>query len=78
LAQQKSAIWKRKEGKMTVLDKMNRLGMTQVEMIRELRKRGYEIQPPMMSSILTGVYTYPKAKKILETCEEIVNEREKP
>lgn len=62
---------------MTVLDKMNRLGMTQVEMIRELRKRGYEIQPPMMSSILTGVYTYPKAKKILETCEEIVNEREK-
>ena len=36
------------------------------------------IQPPMMSSILTGVYTYPKAKKILETCEEIVNEREKP
>nr|DAF33812.1 MAG TPA: helix-turn-helix domain protein [Caudoviricetes sp.] len=63
---------------MTVLDKMNRLGMTQVEMIRELRKRGYEIQPPMMSSILTGVYTYPKAKKILETCEEIVNEREKP
>lgn len=63
---------------MTVLDKMNRLGMTQVEMIRELRKRGYEIQPPMMSSILTGVYTYPKAKKILETCEEIINEREKP
>lgn len=63
---------------MTVLDKMNRLGMTQVEMIRELRKRGYEIQPPMMSSILTGVYTYPKAKKILEMCEEIVNEREKP
>lgn len=63
---------------MTVLDKMNRLGMTQVEMIRELRKRGYEIQPPMMSSILTGVYTYPKAKKILETCEEIVNELEKP
>ena len=62
---------------MTVLDKMNRLGMTQVEIIRELRKRGYEIQPPMMSSILTGVYTYPKAKKILETCEEIVNEREK-
>jgi hypothetical protein len=68
----------KKGGKMTVLDKMNRLGMTQVEMIRELRKRGYEIQPPMMSSILTGVYTYPKAKKILETCEEIVNEREKP
>lgn len=62
---------------MTVLDKMNRLGMTQVAMIRELRKRGYEIQPPMMSSILTGVYTYPKAKKILEACEEILNEREK-
>lgn len=62
---------------MEVLDRMANLGMTQVDMIQELRKRGYEIQPPMMSNILRGVYTYHKAKKILEACEDIINEREK-
>lgn len=51
-------------------------GVTQVEMILELQKRGYTVQPPMMSSILRGVYTYPKAKKILEECENILKERE--
>ncbi|WP_314157422.1 hypothetical protein [Stomatobaculum longum] len=62
---------------METLERMTKLGMSQVDMILELRKRGYEVQPPMMSSILRGVYTYPKAKKILEACEEILNEREK-
>lgn len=62
---------------METLERMTNLGITQVDMILELRKRGYEVQPPMMSSILRGVYTYPKAKKILEACEEILNEREK-
>nr|DAJ22251.1 MAG TPA: hypothetical protein [Siphoviridae sp. ctYuc6] len=62
---------------METLERMTNLGITQVGMILELRKRGYEVQPPMMSSILRGVYTYPKAKKILEACEEILNEREK-
>ena len=62
---------------METLDRMANLGMTQVEMIQELRKRGYEVQPPMMSNILRGVYTYRKAKKSLEVGEEIINEREK-
>lgn len=62
---------------METLERMTNLGVTQVDMILELRKRGYEVQPPMMSTILRGVYTYPKAKKILEACEEILNEREK-
>ena len=62
---------------METLERMTKLGISQVEMIRELRKRGYEVQPPMMSTILRGVYTYPKAKKILEACEEIISEREK-
>ena len=62
---------------METLERMTNLGITQVDMILELRKRGYEVQPPMMSNILRGVYTYPKAKKILEACEEILNEREK-
>ena len=62
---------------METLERMTNLGITQVDMIQELRKRGYEVQPPMMSTILRGIYTYPKAKKILEACEEIINEREK-
>nr|DAQ98290.1 MAG TPA: hypothetical protein [Caudoviricetes sp.] len=52
------------------------VGMTQVDMILELQKRGYVVQPPMMSSILRGVYTYPKAKLILAECEKILKERE--
>ena len=51
------------------------MGITQVDMILELQKRGLVVQPPMLSSILRGVYTYPKAKKILAECEKILDER---
>ena len=51
-------------------------GVTQVEMILEHQKRGYDVQPPMLSSILRGVYTYPKAKKILEECDNLLKEKE--
>lgn len=61
---------------MNIKKRIANLGMTQVDMILELQKRGYAIQPPMLSSILRGVYTYPKAKKILAVCEEIIKERE--
>lgn len=54
---------------MNVKSRMAEIGMTQVEMILELNKRGFSVQPPMMSSILRGVYTYPKAKQILAECE---------
>lgn len=60
-----------------IKSRMSALGITQVELILELQKRGYEVQPPMMSSILRGVYTYPKAKKILEECDTILKEKEK-
>lgn len=59
-----------------IRDRMDALGITQVEIILELQKRGFEVQPPMMSSILRGVYTYPKAKKILEECNNILTEIE--
>lgn len=62
---------------MTVKERMERLGISQVDMIFELRKHGADIQPPQMSSILSGLYTYPKAKRILALCEEILEEREK-
>lgn len=61
---------------MDIKERMANVGMTQVDMILELQKRGYAVQPPMLSSILRGVYTYPKAKKILAVCEEILKERE--
>lgn len=61
---------------MTILERMEQLGMKQVDMILELRKRGVTVQPPEMSSILRGVYTYPKAKRVLDECELILNEHE--
>ena len=61
---------------MNVKSRMAEIGMTQVKMILELKKRGFDVQPPMMSSILRGVYTYPKAKLILAECEKILAERE--
>lgn len=61
---------------MDIKSRMADVGMLQVDLIFELRKRGYEVQPPMLSSILRGVYTYPKAKMILEECEKILSERE--
>lgn len=62
--------------KERIKERMANVGMTQVDMILELQKRGYVVQPPMMSSILRGVYTYPKVKRILVVCEEILKERE--
>ncbi|MBS6063996.1 MAG: hypothetical protein KH972_08995 [Peptostreptococcaceae bacterium] len=62
---------------MTVKERMAKAKISQVEMMLELRKRGYEVQPPMMSSILRGVYTYPKAKEILSECENVLDDREK-
>lgn len=61
---------------MSVKERMAEQGISQVEMMLELQKRGYTVQPPMMSSILRGVYTYPKAKQILVVCDEILKERE--
>ena len=51
-------------------------GVTQVEMIFELQKRGTVVQPPELSQILSGVYTYPKAKRVLDECDRILQEHE--
>lgn len=59
-----------------IKSRMAEIGMTQVDMILELQKRGITVQPPMMSSILRGVYTYPKAKQILAECENILKRKE--
>lgn len=62
---------------MNIKSRMAKIGITQVDLILELQKRGYNVQPPMMSSILRGVYTYPKAQRILIECEKILEERER-
>lgn len=56
--------------------RMKNLGIKQVDMILELRKRGITVQPPEMSSILRGIYTYPKANIVLDECDKILTERE--
>ena len=41
--------------------RMKKLGIKQVDMIFELKKRGITVQPPEMSSIIRGVYTYDRS-----------------
>ena len=50
--------------------------MEALGIILELRKRGITVQPPEMSSIIRGVYTYPKAKRVLDECDRILTELE--
>lgn len=59
-----------------IKDRLKKLGKTQVWLIFELRKRGIDIQPPLMSSIINGVYTYPQANRILVVCDEILKKVE--
>lgn len=59
-----------------IQERMTKLGIKQVDLIFELRKRGISVQPPELSSIIREVYTYPKSKAILEECEKILDEYE--
>ena len=68
-----------KEGSVvSIRERMQALDITQVDMILELQKRGVTVQPPEMSSIIRGVYTYPKAKRVLDECDKILTELEHP
>ena len=60
-----------------IQERMKKLGIKQVDMILELRERGITVQPPEMSSIIRGVYTYPKAKVVLDECDKILTGRER-
>lgn len=59
-----------------IKDRLKALGKTQVWLILELRKRGVEVQPPLMSSIINGVYTYPQAQRVLKVCDEVLRDVE--
>lgn len=60
-----------------IQERMKKLGIKQVDMILELRKRGIAVQPPEMSNIIRGIYTYPKSKRVLDECDKILTERER-
>ena len=59
------------------LDRMKRLGLKQVDLLRKLRERGIAIQPPELSAMLNGVNTYPKSQKVLNETDLILTELEK-
>lgn len=59
-----------------ITERMKSLGITQVEMMLELQKRGISVQPPEMSSVLRGVFTSPKARRVLSECDKILSECE--
>ena len=59
-----------------IKERMEKLGIKQVDLILELRKRGIAVQPPEMSSIIRGVCTYPKSKRVLDEVDKILTERE--
>ena len=61
---------------MEVKSRLKELGLTQRWLIFELRKRGVDAQPPLLSSVLSGAYTYPQAERILKVCDEILTEVE--
>lgn len=59
-----------------IQERMEKLGIKQVDLILELRKQGVIVQPPEMSVIVREINTCPKAKKILKLCDEILSEYE--
>ena len=54
--------------------RMENLGVKQIDLILELKKRGITVQPPEISYIIRGIYTTPKAKKVLDECDKILDE----
>ena len=60
----------------TIKDRLKRIGKSQIWLVFELRERGFSVQPPLLSSVISGAYTYPLALKILKACDEILTEVE--
>lgn len=59
-----------------IKERLAQLGESQVWLLRKLRERGVDIQPPQLSNIINGNYTYPKAQKVLAICDEVLTEVE--
>ena len=62
---------------MDILNRMEKNGITQVDMIKTLRQRSSIIvQPAEMSNIVNGVLTTPKATRVVRAIMEILDEVE--
>lgn len=59
-----------------IKERLAYLGKSQVWLLRKLREHGVITQPPQLSNIINGNYTYPKARLICEMCDEIIKEAE--
>lgn len=55
-----------------IKERLSALGKSQVWLLKELRDRGFNVQPPQLSNIINGIYTYPKAQCVLEECNNIL------
>ena len=59
-----------------IKERLATLGKSQVWLLKMLRAKGIITQPPHLSNIINGNYTYPRAKYIGEKCNEILKEVE--
>lgn len=59
-----------------IKERLANLGKSQVWLLKELRKQGVVTQPPQLSNIINGIYTYPRAKLVGEMCDKIIREEE--
>ena len=65
-------FWKGGVDVDSVKQRLAILGKSQVWLLKELRDRGYNVQPPQLSNIINGNYTYTKANCVLEECDNIL------
>ena len=61
---------------LRIKDRLKALNKTQIWLVFKLREKGFNVQPPVLSSVLSGAYTYPMANRILNACDEILTEEE--
>lgn len=59
-----------------IKERLTELGKSQVWLLKRLREKGTEVQPPQLSNIINGIYTYPKAQKVLAICNDVLTEVE--
>lgn len=60
-----------------IKERLEAIGKSQVWLLKKLRENGIETQPPQLSNIINGIYTYPKAQTVLSECLKIIENAEK-
>lgn len=60
-----------------IKERLETLGKTQAWLVSELGKRGFEVPPPLLSSVINGVYTNSIAERILKVCDLVLTDVER-